>query len=384
LWRTSDPKVATVSDAGVVTAVALGTATIWTTETNGMKNSGNCTVTVEQPKVLSSVDVFKTVSPAVFYIEMFNYKGEKYGSASGFFVAADGTAYTNYHVIDGATSAKITMADGKTYTDIKVIGFDRFNDIAILKVGGAASFPYVALGDSDNLQSGEKVYAIGNPEGLKNTISDGMVSNTALHPYTDSTYADRSVIQTSAPISHGSSGGVLVNEYAEVIGITSGGMVDGQNLNWAVPINIAKNLALRTPETLKEHEDNLYGSIPNIGDNVVNSLGNNTTLSQAQMVKNGDTVSGTLTDCKTYNLFSITVEAEGRLEVLFGSNKDNNDNLVLFLIDDNNEVADYGVQGYSDFYIKTPGTYHVAIGSMEENGHTNIPYELFFMYTKNY
>ena len=177
---------------------------------------------------------------------MFDENGkEPIGSASGFFIDDSGIAVTNFHVIRGIYSAAITMTDGSKHKVEKVIGYDEEKDIAILKIEGSG-FDALRLGDSDKIVSGEKVYAIGSPKGLENTISEGIISSTSRE------INGQKMIQITTPISDGSSGGALFNSKCQVIGITTGGISDGQNLNLAVPINTMKSVEQNLSKTIEE------------------------------------------------------------------------------------------------------------------------------------
>ncbi len=136
---------------------------------------------------------------------------------SGFIIDRDGTILTNYHVIDGADKITVTLSDGQSYTG-KVLGKDQKTDIAIIKIDARQDLPAVSLGDSDQLQVGEWVMAIGNPFGLDHTVTSGIVSAKGRHigngPYED-------FIQTDASINPGNSGGPLVNMRGEVVGINT-------------------------------------------------------------------------------------------------------------------------------------------------------------------
>lgn len=181
---------------------------------------------------LTSEEIYKKCSPAVFYIELFNANGTKTGSGSGFFIESDGTAVTNYHVLDGAASAKIRTPEGRTYKILGVYDGDEANDWLVIKVDGK-NFPYLEIDDSA-VVGGQTVYAIGSPRGLENTISEGLVSNA------NRVLQSGKYIQISVPISPGSSGGALINKQGKVIGITSEGFDNGQNLNLARPISVIK------------------------------------------------------------------------------------------------------------------------------------------------
>jgi S1-C subfamily serine protease len=176
--------------------------------------------------------VAKKESTSVVEIMTADQTGKPLGNGSGFIVRADGILLTNHHVIDGASTASVTLANGDIYDDITVLDSDKRRDLALIKIK-ALNLPVSQIGDSDALEIGQHVIAIGNPEGLARSVSDGIIS------------AFRQgdgfrVIQTTAPISHGSSGGPLMNDSGQVIGITYAALMEGQNLNLAVPINYVK------------------------------------------------------------------------------------------------------------------------------------------------
>jgi hypothetical protein len=164
------------------------------------------------------------------------------GLGSGFAVAKDRIA-TNWHVISGANDATIVTSDGKEWKHIEVMAVDPQRDLAVLRVVGAPELRPLPLGDSDQVRAGEHVVAIGNPLGLGDTVSDGLVS--AVRTISDTL----KVLQISAPISHGSSGGPVVDDRGFVIGVSTLVMSDGQNLNFAMPINALKPLLLATEGT---------------------------------------------------------------------------------------------------------------------------------------
>lgn len=187
---------------------------------------------------LTAEQISAQCSPAVFYLEVYDKSGKAYASGSGFFITADGVAVTNYHVIDDAASAKIMTTDGKVYNVKGVYDYNEKRDIALLQIDGN-NFSYLNQGKGA-VTGGMTVYAIGSPKGLNNTISQGLVSN-ASRLLEGQTY-----IQTSAPISKGSSGGALLNSAGEVIGITSAVLNEGQNLNFAIPISAVDSLKRNT------------------------------------------------------------------------------------------------------------------------------------------
>lgn len=181
---------------------------------------------------LTAEQIYHKCAPGIFYIEVYDKFGEAYASGSGFFLNETGVAVTNYHVIEGGYSAKITLPEtGDFYTVTGVYDYNQKYDWAVIQVDGS-SFSHLTIGEESTVINGATVYAIGSPLGLQNTISQGLISNTKR--WLD----DVAYIQTSAAISHGSSGGALLNKYGEVIGITSAGFTEGENLGLALPISV--------------------------------------------------------------------------------------------------------------------------------------------------
>ncbi len=180
-------------------------------------------------KRLSAEEIYAKCSSAVFYIEVYDSDGWITKTGSGFFINRSGMAVTNYHVISGAAGLDVYTTDGEWYDVAGVYDYSVEEDWAIIQVEGTG-FNYLRI-CSEEPAGGATVYTIGSPLGLQNTIAQGLISNPARW--------DNGVkyIQTSAAISHGSSGGALVDKYGEVIGVTSATYEDGQNLNLALPMS---------------------------------------------------------------------------------------------------------------------------------------------------
>lgn len=162
------------------------------------------------------------------------------GQGSGFIIDGDGHILTNYHVIADARQVEVTLHNRKKYR-ATVVGTDRSHDLAIIQIK-APELAAMTLGDSRNLQVGQKVYAIGNPFGLAGTLTSGIVSSIRQVQEPDGVTIDEA-IQTDAAINPGNSGGPLLNSHGEVIGINT--MIAssvGQNagIGFAIPINTAK------------------------------------------------------------------------------------------------------------------------------------------------
>ena len=164
------------------------------------------------------------------------------GTGSGFIIAGDGRVITNAHVVNGAETVQVTLKDGTTYQG-KVLGTDSFTDVAVVKIE-ATDLPTVSMGNADELTPGEWAIAIGNPLGLDNTVTVGIVS--ALDRSSSQVgVPDKRVrfIQTDAAINPGNSGGPLLNSQGEVIGINTAIRADAQGLGFAIPIGTAQRIA---------------------------------------------------------------------------------------------------------------------------------------------
>ena len=160
------------------------------------------------------------------------------GLGSGFVVGEEQIA-TNYHVIEGMVRGTVQLVnENMEYPIGAVLGVDRARDLAVIEVSGLRA-PVLPFGDSDAVRVGQAVYAVGNPRGLEGTFSPGVIS--AIRPEGNSLVAGK-VLQITAPISPGSSGGPVLDSNAEVIGIAVGQTVNGQNLNYAIPVNYLKEL----------------------------------------------------------------------------------------------------------------------------------------------
>jgi predicted Zn-dependent protease len=177
---------------------------------------------------LSAEQVFSRVSPAVVRIVVRDREFKEIGLGSGFFVTADGLLVTNHHVVRGAEFATVLRADGSTLFVDGVLALDADQDLAVLKVNGAG-LPYLEVAPAAYPPVGTRVYAIGNPQGLTNTLSEGLVSGIRQEG------GQVRGIQTTAAISPGSSGGPLVDAQGRVVGVTRAYLVEGQALNFAVP-----------------------------------------------------------------------------------------------------------------------------------------------------
>jgi len=204
----------------------------------------------------TNVRVYKLVSPGVVNITStvveYDYFFQPYATegstGSGCVLDTDGNILTNYHVIQSADSLEVTLPDQTKY-HAKVVGYDRQNDLAVISISGAPKerLHPIALGDSNALNVGQKVLAIGNPLGLQNTLTTGIVSSLGRRIKTENGDLIDNVIQTDAAINPGNSGGPLLNTAGEMIGINTlifsirgGGNI---GIGFAIPVNAIRRVA---------------------------------------------------------------------------------------------------------------------------------------------
>lgn len=181
-----------------------------------------------QTAPLTLPELIKLVKPAVVEITVYDSSGEESALGSGFFTGQS-HVISNWHVVDDCYRAEVKTVDGNVYPVRGVLAFDKETDLVLLDIDippGKAHTIKVAAKPPDE---GEKVVVIGNPLGLEGTVSDGIVSGIRDVPKLGR------LLQLTAPISHGSSGGPVVNMLGEVVGVARAALSEGQNLNFAVP-----------------------------------------------------------------------------------------------------------------------------------------------------
>jgi serine protease Do len=207
--------------------------------------AGSCASTASNaPRArLSPKDIVKRSSPAIVRIEA---GGDKVGT--GFILGKDGLVATNLHVVAGEAAIRVRLFDGTQYPVMHIAGLDLDRDLALLKIAPSKELPTLKLGDSDAISAGDQIVAIGNPLGVFDySVTSGLISQVRPVCGAEAIAARRckqefTVLQISAPISVGSSGGPLFNQFGEVVGVTTAIITAGQNLNLAVPGNYLKPL----------------------------------------------------------------------------------------------------------------------------------------------
>ena len=221
----------------------------------------------DEPKELESEVIYQQASQSTVEVQATN---GGYGSiGTGFFDDEKGTVITNYHVIDGMTAGYILTVDEKQYDITAVLGYDPDMDIAILKTEISSSIPLKRR--TGKVVTGEKVYALGSSQGYDGTFTEGIVStaerNEGGHVY----------IQHSAPITNGNSGGPLLDKYGQVVGINNWMRTDGQNLNFAIPIDQVDLVPRGSTQSMADVYTKEYGGTGSSGSDI-------------EIMKNGSTV----------------------------------------------------------------------------------------------
>ena len=265
-----------------------------TTVTTRVAASAPAPVSNTSGSTLSVADIYKQSVPGIVEIvSTVQSQGQNQGNGfgfgggnqsgqsssaegTGFVVDGDGHVVTNQHVIEGASSIKVTLTDGSTYT-AKVTGSDPSTDLAVLKIDAPSSKLHpLSLGDSDALQVGDGVVAIGAPFGLENTATTGIVSALNREITSPNNTPIEGAIQTDAAINHGNSGGPLFDLQGQVIGITSqiesdSGGNDG--VGFAIPSNLVKTISGQLISTGKVEHPLLGVQVETLPANVASTLG---------------------------------------------------------------------------------------------------------------
>ena len=198
----------------------------------------------EEEKKLTAIEIGE-LSKGVVTLQATGYDDYMW-SGSGFYIDSNGSIVTNFLLVDGAKSIEVMDDDGSIYNGkVTVQGYDDINDLALIRIDKKNEF-FLEIGDSDNIKLGEEIYTIGSALGLSNTLSNGIISSNR-----------KDLIQISAPISRGSRGGALINDYGKVVGVILSGYTEGENIGFAVPINIFESM----PKDLSYSLDDLYNNV---------------------------------------------------------------------------------------------------------------------------
>ena len=362
-----------------VTALQLKTASANDSRVSMLSNAYGIPKPQPTGDKLNPEEIFAKASPAVFKLESTSPADFALTTGSGFFITSDGIAVTNLHVIEDISSATITTSNGKTYPVEGVLAVEPEADLAIIKIGGSG-FAYLETGDPSSLRTAQRIYCLGAPYGLSNTISEGLVS----HP--SQIIDGHAYIQISAPIAPGSSGGALLNEYGQVVGVTVAGFVQG-SVNFAVKITDLSSV-FRFPQTrslkyLQAHSH--FGFLP-VTDITYTRIASGSDK-PVQTMKNDTIMYGTINSAIDVHYYYLDVKEAAEMIVSLTSNKRNSAGLKFEISDPSGKVIltsrHYSGEEFS--MITGPGfvrgLYTVKIFVEDKGeGWSNVDYELYWGY----
>lgn len=373
------------------------------TETGGETEEPTETAAPERVK-MEATEIYKQIVKSVVQLNIYDSEGTWTSLGSGFYIDEDGLILTNYHVISGAASIEANDSAGKTYPVTEIVGYDEDLDIAFVRIDEKTTPVTLYRGE---LEVGETVYTLGSSEGFTGTFSDGIVSTVSR------TVDGADCIQITAPISHGNSGGPLINAYGEVIGINSMFYTEGQNLNFAININETDKVDRSEPMSMEQFasasanssadpSEQGYTIIYNEGDEGMNiydycdfiELEDNGSTATANELTNGSFMAAYV-DPDDVDVFSFTVPYETEVYMAITPYwTEDDDYLVAGLMDEEGYLYqdDQGNDLYfteldSDnewFYIDInlpAGTYYIGAGLEDDYQYENgCYYEVGFYY----
>lgn len=335
----------------------------------------------------SAEEVYESLSSSMVEIHTYDSDGKGIALGSGFFLDENGTVLTNFHVMEGAYSAEIVMYDDKYFTVTNVEGFDKDIDLCVINTAAKETKPVTLF--EGNAKTGEKIYTLGSSKGLTGTFSDGIIS-TASRKMDGVEY-----IQITAPISSGNSGGPLVNEYGEVLGVNTFVVTDGQNLNFAVCIKELKNIDRSDSMTVRQFGSKTgNNSKPNYtivetgdeGEEVYKIASTiecepNDTIAKANALANGYWCAGYVNK-KEVDVFRFDVSKDCTVGVYLTSYwHDDDEYLYAYIRDSKGKILQESAIGrnpmisgvdyaddlymYAEFHLKA-GTYYVDVNMPQE------------------
>ncbi len=264
-----------------VTALVYNFGKFWTSSSNPEAFAESAPAGISDPSAVSdeqnNIEVYRSLSPGVAFInttsvtqDFWGDTQEGKGSGSGSVIDGNGDILTNYHVIEDAKQVSVSFGGGKSYP-ATVVGGDPDTDLAVIKIDSPPpGLPVVPLGDSDKLNVGQKVLAIGNPFGLDRTLTTGVISGLQRPIRARNGRPIDAAIQTDASINPGNSGGPLLDKFGHMIGINSqilspsgGGSV---GVGFAIPVNTAKRVIPQLLQFGEVRRPRLGASLPSVGD----------------------------------------------------------------------------------------------------------------------
>ncbi len=323
---------------------------------------------------LTSTEIAELISPATVEVSTYRWNNAPWSTGTGFFIDNSGSLVTNYHVIKDSYAIKVKFADGSYAMVTNVISFDEKLDLAILKVNKSGTNCLELM--TTTPEKGEVVYAIGSSLGLEGTFSSGLVS-TVSREFEGQTY-----IQTSASVSHGNSGGPLVNSKGFVIGVNTLTIADGQNLNFAVPA--AKIKQLKTNSMSVNTWSGKYNDIKYwmfekmVSEDAETKLSGTTDEFHLQGIGNGETVKGRYSYFNDWDFYYIS-SYNRRSD---SSGKKLTYDLYAYFYSESSQFLDDCVLSFLEkpIFLQLKDGYFLYTKALQYNEISIIPYGKYFIY----
>lgn len=263
---------------------------------------------------LSPEDIHSLISRATVEIAVYDSAGRQSAIGSGFFINDQGRLVTNYHVVEGAASAKAILYDGSSRDILGANGWSQELDLAVCQAD-IIDNDYLRISGS-GVVTGQQIYTLGSSEGLTDTFSSGNVANASR------VIEGKQCIQITAPISHGNSGGPLVDAHAEVVGVNTMGYTEGQNLNFAVDIRELEKVALGVVKAFPDADpapDPTPDPTPSSSNPFLPSddveIEPNDSWDLSDELPNGSYMVGEVTDDEDLDMFSFSLDAPGQVSL---------------------------------------------------------------------
>ncbi|MGD9605102.1 MAG: S1C family serine protease [Bacilli bacterium] len=330
-----------------------------------------------QKIIFSGTEIYEIASPGTVEITTYDKYENEISLGSGFFRNEKGEIITNYHVIDGAYSAKVKMKNGEVFDLISVIGYSILLDIAIIKINYSTS---LFLKESLRIpKTGDTVFALGSSLGFSDTFSSGAISNISRE--IDGVF----YYQITAPISPGNSGGPLINEYGEVIGINTAVIPSGENIGFAIKMSEVLKVDCSTPKTLMEIYEENY--VPYPYEKMSSETEPNSFLSSPNNVINGYTYSGELSSKFDTDFYKMNLLGKATLSIVLFSYYEVD--IDYFLVSLRNSLGEaiatgqfYEIEGYTiimiDFSFYYSQTIYIGLSLSSSYPYSEgAPYDVF-------
>lgn len=353
-------------------------------------NASTRTITITSVDTsLSATETAKLLSSKSVVIHCYDSEDNEISGGSGFFINDTGHIVTCYHVIENTDKVVAVTNNGVKYVVQNVIHADIDKDLVVLSINKTGSDP-VELGDSNAIETGNKIYTYSSPLGISNTLTEGIINNKNV--FIEGSY----FIQISASISPGSSGGEVVDEYGSVIGIIAGWIIGGQNMNLAIPVSVLKSMLIQTPLNQPfadfQEENNSFS--------VLLEKEPNNVLAEAQPILSYLPVGGIIDSFNDMDFYEFEITQTEEIFIVvwwmndeFETSNDYTNKLNLTILNSSGDSISVGSLTFidvdepdGDFYVKRsiitllPGIYYIRVNAFDNQVNQEFTGEDYLLY----